>query len=515
MVGGSEARRLTTDPATDLFPAWSPDGKEIAFVRAPADGPPGKAPGSLYVVSPMGGPERRLTDFLSYGWAAWSPDGRWLAISRHRADGETAPELGGIQLVAVGGGESRPLTSPQPPAIDTSPAFSPDGQSLAYIRCDDAGTASACDIHVLSLDSDARPQGPSRQLTREKFWAGGLTWTRDGRSIVYGIFGGAHSHLWRIRADGTGAPDRIELAGLGALEPSSGRSRDRLVFTRYVVDFHMHRLQPGAPETPFAQSSMVDCNPQYSPDGRRVAFHSGRAEEKDEIWLADADGTSVARLTRGPGKAQRAPSWSPDGRTIAFQSHADDGGSDIWTIGVDGSGLKRITHDPGDEQWPSFSHDGRLLYFVSARTGRPEIWRVPAAGGGEEQVTHGGGIRPLETRDGLTLYYMRNEGLGDGQLLARPTQGGPERIVAPCVPYTAYAVGPLGVFHVGCDKARPAGGHRPVWPRDAAGRDSQVATIDLTGFAGIVGFSVAPDGSSILYGTAAFSTTIMMIENFQ
>jgi Tol biopolymer transport system component/DNA-binding winged helix-turn-helix (wHTH) protein len=516
MVGDSEARRLTTDPAIDLSPAWSPDGKQIAFVRAPADKPIGKTPGALLLVSPMGGLERRLADFLTQSQPSWSPDGRWLAVARHRAQDETAPEAGGIQLVAAGGGEIRALTSPVPPAGDTNPAFSPDGRSLAYARCDDAGMMSGCDIHVLSLDSDGRPQGPSRQLTRAKFWARGTTWTRDGRSVVYGTWGGAHSHVWRIRADGTGAVERVELAGLGALGPFIGRSRNRLVFTRFVVDFHMHRLQPGTPETPFAQSTMVDFGPQYSPDGRRVAFQSQRAAERDEIWLADADGTNATRLTRGPGKSQGGAGWSPDGRTIAFSSAGDDGSQDVWTIGVDGSGLKKITSDPGDEQWPSFSHDGRLLYFVSARTGRNEIWRVPAAGGAEEQVTHGGGIRPLEGADGLTLYYMRNEGLGAGQLLARPIQGGPERIVAPCVPFIAYAVGPLGVVHAGCDAAgAQTGGHHIVWLRDAAGRDREVATIDLAPSAGFLGFTVAPDGSSIVYATAAFTTTVMMIENFQ
>jgi Tol biopolymer transport system component/DNA-binding winged helix-turn-helix (wHTH) protein len=516
MVEDSEARRLTTDPAIDLFPAWSPDGKQIAFVRAPADKPFGKTPGTLLLVSPMGGPERRLADFLTLGQPSWSPDGRWLAVARHRAEDETAPESGGIQLVAVGGGEVRALTSPAPPAVDTNPAFSPDGRSLAYATCDDAGMVSGCDIYVLPLDRDGRPQGPSRQLTREKFWARGTTWTRDGRSILYGTWKGVHSHVWRIRADGTGAPERIELAGLGALGPLIGHSLDRLVFTRFVLDFHMHRLQPGAPETPFAQSTMVDFGPQYSPDGRRVVFQSERAEERDEVWLADADGTNAVRLTRGPGKAQGGAGWSPDGRTIVFQSNADDGSSDIWTIGVDGSGLKRITNDPGDESWPSFSRDGRLLYFVSARTGRQEIWRVPAAGGAEEQVTHGGGIRPLEAADGLNLYYMRTEGLSAGQLVARPTQGGPERVVALCVPYGAYAVGPLGVFHVGCDAAgAETGGHHRVWLRDAAGRDREVATIDLAPSAGFLGFTVAPDGSTIIYATAAFTTTVMMIENFQ
>ena len=85
------------------------------------------------------------------------------------------------------------------------------------------------------------------------------------------------------------------------------------------------------------------------------------------------------------------PRWSPDGRSIAFDSQAEDGRFDVWTIGVDGSGLRQVTHDPADENTPSWSRDGRFLYFESNRTGRLEIWRVARAGGAEEQVTHEGG----------------------------------------------------------------------------------------------------------------------------
>ena len=65
-----------------------------------------------------------------------------------------------------------------------------------------------------------------------------------------------------------------------------------------------------------------------------------------EIWLADADGLNVTRLTRGPGRQQGSPSWSPDGRVIAFDSQAEDGRKDIWTIGADGSGMRQITREP-------------------------------------------------------------------------------------------------------------------------------------------------------------------------
>ena len=141
---------------------------------------------------------------------------------------------------------------------------------------------------------------------------------------------------------------------------------------------------------------------------------------RTEIWLADADGSNPTRLTRGPGRWQGSPRWSPDGRSIAFDSQAENGHVDIWTIGVDGSGLRQVTHDPADDIVPSWSRDGRFIYFSSNRTGRLEIWRAAAGGGAEEQVTREGGCSPSRAVDGRTLYYQRSC-QGASALLALPT----------------------------------------------------------------------------------------------
>ncbi|HUL79895.1 MAG TPA: protein kinase [Vicinamibacteria bacterium] len=516
IVGEAEARRLTTDPAVDEFPAWSPDGKQVAFVRSARSLSPGNlvSPGAIYVVSPLGGPERRLSDFSTQSRLSWSPDGRWLAAARAQ-EGEATPQPRGIHLIPAGGGESRPLTSPKATAYDTDVAFSPDGRALAYASCEGASTVPTCYLQVLPLDGEARPQGAARRLTRQGFGTSGLAWTRDGRSILYGTAEATNSHVWRVRTDGSAPPERLELPGPGAGQPSTVGSRDRLLFSRFHPNLHILRLQVGGTATPFIASSFVDMNPQYSADGRRVAFQSDRADERHEIWLADADGTNVTRLTRGPGRSQGSPRWSSDGRVIAFDSQADNGHFDIWTIGVDGSGLRQATHDPADENMPSFSRDGRFLYYGSNRTGRYEIWRVPVAGGPEVQVTREGGFLPFESIDGRTLYYKQVE--NDGPLLARPTAGGAERTIARCVHWWAYAVGPKGVFHVDCQSAedRAASRRRLRHWDAAAGPDREAATLDSGPDEKIFGLSASPDGASLLYGYFASTSDLMMIENFR
>jgi Tol biopolymer transport system component len=511
--GEPEGRRLTTDPSVDDFPAWSPDGRLIAFLRhrdvPRVLGGLFDSTGFVHLVSPLGGSERRLSDVPARNQLSWSPDGRWLAMARVRGDDEAAPEAGGIHISPVGGGSPRPLTSPPSPAFDVCPAFSPDGRRLAYASCRGMGAVS-CDIHVLPLDEDLRPAAPPRRLTQQSLWILGVAWTRDGRSIVYGTAEG--SRIWRVRADGGAAPERVDLAGRGATYPATAGAGNRLAFVRQFWDVDIYRVNLGGGTTPLVESTLeiADLGAEYSPDGQRIAFFSNRGDEWYEIWLAGADGSNPIRLTHGPGSDQNSPAWSPDGRTIAFQSKSGNAGIDIWTIGVDGAGLRQVTRDAGDDQGPRWSPDGSWIYFLSNRSGRGEVFRAAAAGGTEEQVTHGGAYWHALSRDGRSLYYVKSA-RGSG-LFARPTDGGDERPIIRC--QSGYAVGPAGVFYVGCGSAEASTGFRyPLRYWDAAtGQDRQVGAIDAVYVAGL---SVSPDGRSLLYGRSSWACSLMMIEDFR
>ena len=267
----------------------------------------------------------------------------------------------------------------------------------------------------------------------------------------------------------------------------------------------------GRPAQAVVVSSLNDARPQLSPDGSRIAFESLRGGGEGGIWLAAADGSNPTQLTHGPGQRQGSPRWSPDGRRIAFDSYGEDGQSDIWTIDADGGSLCRLTSGPAAHNSPTWSHDGRFVYFSSQRAGTATIWRVPAAGGPEEQMTHSGGGRCEEAADGQTLFFQHTT-FGDSPLLAMSLAGGQERAVIDCVPSGGYALGPADIYHMGCGADPRA---VPLLLRDAAtGRDRLLGTLESPATAW--GLTVSADGGVILYSKMiGESNDLVLIENFR
>ena len=509
MIGSSEVRRLTTDPAEDAAPSWSPNGQQIAFLRIRSGDPASlwrfpDIPGTIHLVSPVGGSDRRLTDFRArYSQLSWSPNGQWLATARFASPLETDPRASGIYLIPVLGGEPRSVTSPSAPTFHTDPAISQDGRRLAYASC---FTFLSCQVDVVELGLDYMPTGPARRLTRRAGWIRGLAWARDGHSLIYGDL--TTARLWRASIAGDRAPEKIEL-GMGLIQPAAVASLDRLAFVQDRGSIDIYRFDVGHPPEALLVSSSSDYNPDVSPDGHRIAFESGRAGDGQEIWLAAGDGSNPTQLTRGTGIWQGSPRWSPDGHRIAFDSQGEDGHWNIWTIDVDGGSPSRLTLDPGDEQMPSWSRDGLWIYFSSNRAGAPpDVWRIRSTGGSEERVTQGGGSLAYESTDGRTLYYMR--AFANAPLLALPLAGGPERKILECVPGHGFAVGLRGVYHFACEVG-PSG--TPLYVLDpATDRDRLLGNLEKAD----AGLSVSPDGKTILYpkGTGE-GADLMMIENFR
>jgi TolB protein len=120
-----------------------------------------------------------------------------------------------------------------------------------------------------------------------------------------------------------------------------------------------------------------DGQPNFSPDGRRIAFTS-RRDRDYEIYAMNADGAEQRRLTHSRG-IDMNPAFSPDGRRIAFTSNRG-GNYEIYVMGVDGGNPQRVTRYPEHSDFPCWHPDGQRLVFVSERNGRFDLYMVDAPG---------------------------------------------------------------------------------------------------------------------------------------
>jgi len=268
--------------------------------------------------------------------------------------------------------------------------------------------------------------GDPERLTFDNRWGGGLTWTPDGREVVFESQG----WIWKISRSG-GTPDRLAGVGRNARLPAISRGGQRLAFVQRVGDTNIWRVEAPdpkrahRPETKLIASTRTDHNPQYSPDGKRIAFTSDRSGTR-QVWVCDSDGSNPAQLTSFSGPGAELSSWSPDGGHIAFNSRLK-GNWDIYVISARGGAARQLTTHSAVDARPSWSRDGRWIYFASNRTGAFQVWKVAAEGGTPVQVTKNGGYLALESADGRFIYYTKDQGVNDAWRV--PVEGGEEVLI--------------------------------------------------------------------------------------
>ena len=212
-----------TDGTTDDWGStWSPKGGRIAFRRRTG------APG-IYWVSPQGGPvhlvattARQSQDTMPQ--VSWSRDAKWIAAAERHSAQSTE-----IDLFSIDTAEKRSLTT-NSYGIDHSPAFSPDGKSLAYASC--RGGTYPCDIYVLDLDGSYAPSA-RRRITEESMYLRGLAWQPDGKGLVYAASRAPSqdTRLWRVGLIPGAAPERLDLAGARVRHPAVSSAGHLLAFT--------------------------------------------------------------------------------------------------------------------------------------------------------------------------------------------------------------------------------------------------------------------------------------------
>lgn len=313
---GSDLTRLTNDPGGDLSPAWSPDGKRIAFVRTSVDGTESSKT-FIHVMNADGTGQTRLAEGFS---PFWSPDGERIAFLAQQGENTEVwnPDL--YVMTADGADQTNLTKSDAQETIGFSfggSAFanpwSPDGKRLAFSRAtyepgDAEGQVEATiEIYVMNADGS----GQKRLTDKQGMFVG---WSPDGRKVLFissaGMTGSEEEmyQLYVIGADGSGEKLLLEL--------------------------------PGQNPQGF---------PAWSPDGARIAYTADRGG-KDIIYVMNADGSGATPVTSGAGEGcdgLYGTSWSPDGQQLAFARGCWDGDAEVWVVNADGTGERHVAGTAG------------------------------------------------------------------------------------------------------------------------------------------------------------------------
>jgi len=503
VVGDAAALRLTSNPAADSYPAWSPDGRQIAFASE-------RGTGGIYLISPLGGQERKIADLTTKSRMCWSPNGEYLFVARAYNEAHPAADDGAVFLVPVeGGGAPRRMLAPPQGTWYRDPALTPDGRWLAFSACTGSVVGPGCSLRAVRLKEGLSTADEPREIAKSLRSIHGLAWMPDGSSLIYANFiGGSSFFLWRVNLKAGSEPERLELAGAGAQWPAVDPKGGRLAFSRSLTNPDIWRLELGGKPEPLLTSTAFDLSPQYSPDGHRIAFTSSRYMH-DAVWVANADGTGATQISNPARTYSGTARWSPDSRWLAFDSLDKGRVWDIWVVEPGGSAARQVTRGPADNIIPSWSHDGSSIYFASKRSGRFEIWRIPAGGGPEIQVTRNGGYTAFESPDGKAIYYTLSDG-GEEGLYAKLLPDGEEtQLVKESVPWRSLAVFADGVYYL---HAQDQDHYEIRFCEFVGGRTHVVAEIDGPLWYGL---AVSPDRKSFLFTKQVPEQDLMLLENFR
>ena len=401
---------------------WSPDGSQLAYSSG----------GKLYVADVEKGGRRLLHegrwDIRGASAPAWSPDGRFIAFIVENADfvygsvGNFA-NFAPTRLALVTLADSAETTLVDDGAMNLSPQWLPDGRGLLFVSNREGGR----DIYRLPLARSGVPPDSAQRVTTG-LGAQTISVDRAGTLLVY-------SRL-ELRSNVYATPIPRSLTALGPLTPVTSGTQviegfDLSPDGKWLAldsdregnqDIYRLSLETGE-LVRLTSDSRDDFLPTWSPDGRWLAFHSIRQGTRD-VFVMPSAGGATQQLTNDPGQ-DRAPRWSPDGSEIVFESTREDERREIYVMRRDSldhwGHIRRLTRSGG--RWPAWSPDGSTIAYINAQG----IWRVPAAGGASSRVTATPAQHVRWSDDGRELYFVSNANDSTAGFWGIPSRGGPER----------------------------------------------------------------------------------------
>ncbi len=392
--------QVTGDGKQNIEPAWSPDGKWIAYHSVAQHG--------IWLVPVAGGSPRRLTAFGSA--PAWSPDGSQIAFRSSEPFSFAWNDLGGaggwqstIWTVAADGSQLRQVTDSRNPAGQHAmPTWSPDGKRLIFvvmapneysIRSLDLASGK---IEMLTAGVTGRLATPRFSPTGNGLYFAGMSGWNDYRIYLLRRAGERPVEYYSTRTE---VPFGITVSPDGK----------RLLFTLFSNISQLWTVTPPTDPKPLFQEAVLRVSlPSFSPDGKLLAFHVDIAGRKQDLWVMKADGTGAEPISSDPGW-KTGIVWNREGKLL-------------YTYYENRLEFRR--YDPVRRtsrvlySWPS----GRGLYLPNLMPDEREVFSscsdplniclTPAQGGSPRQITFNRepAVFPFVSRDGLWIIYNARRG---------------------------------------------------------------------------------------------------------
>jgi len=444
-IEGGSAKRLTSGPAWDVQPRFSPDGKEVAFTSDRGGG------NNLWRMPVSGGAPTQISkeDFRLLNNPVWTPDGQYL-IGRKHFTGERSLGAGELWMYHRSGGAGLQLTKQKndqqdlgEPAVSPDgryvyysedvtqgpffqynknpydviyaikrldrqtgetetivatpggavrPQPSPDGKSLAFVK----RVRDKSVLHLVDLDSgNVRPLWDGLSHDLQEAWAifgpyANFAWTPDSKDLVIW----AKGKLWRVNA-ANGQPTQIPFTA--AVEQTVAQP------LRFEQSLDRDTFQP----------KMIR-DVATSPDGATLVFHA-----VGHLWTRTLPNGTPQRLTSDAAQFEYQPAFSPDGRKLLYTTWSDAKQGAIVERDLASGQTRTLTSKPGFYYAPGYSRDGaRIVYAKTAgasitgnlNSGETGIYVMPAAGGTARRIANNG-VNPQFAADGKRVYFLTGEGL--------------------------------------------------------------------------------------------------------
>ena len=362
-----------------------------------------------------------------------SPDGKLVAYVITRIDRAQNRRSSSIWMVPIDGSRT-PWQFTTSPQTSNSPRWSPDGKSIAFLssRPESAAppaTGAAAEqprnqVYLLSMSG-----GEARRVTNLKNGVSTFRWSPDGTRLVV---------VSRIGPSDSRTGDPKERSDVRHYKNSNYKFNDSGWFDDRRTHFWMVDVKSGEAKQITEGNDWNDSDPQWSPDGKRIAFVSNRTgkefdeDRNSDVWVINADGTGKLTKISDHLESDNQPRWSPDGKWIAFTGEIQDRDHPkIYLAPANGGAPSTLAANgldliPGGLEW---SADGKSIYFETGVKGETHLFRVDVPSKTVSQVTSGPrAVRNVDFNFGTgRMAYLANDFKSPDNLYVADLSGNNER----------------------------------------------------------------------------------------